>query len=217
MPQAAVIEPADLNIFIPPTQNDLPSDDGMPMETERHKLQMDLLIYPLKPWINRQPEGGYVGGNMFVYFSMEQVRNQDFRGPDVFIALEVPGVNARVGSCGKRARDPMWSSSCFPSKPLTRTRVGKNGSIRTSSGSPNISGSIPSIQTTGPDLNWRMGFTSRWRRRSGAIDQPAPELGADPLAGCLRRCRSHLAALGDAGRRPAAHRSGNPGRGDATG
>ncbi|MDG4551115.1 MAG: Uma2 family endonuclease [Candidatus Contendobacter sp.] len=90
MPQAAVIEPADLNIFIPPTQNDLPSDDGMPMETERHKLQMDLLIYPLKPWINRQPEGGYVGGNMFVYFSMEQVRNQDFRGPDVFIALEVP-------------------------------------------------------------------------------------------------------------------------------
>ncbi|MDY7021639.1 MAG: Uma2 family endonuclease, partial [Cyanobacteriota bacterium] len=31
-----------------------------------------------------------VGGNMFVYFSLEQVRNQDFRGPDVFAVLDVP-------------------------------------------------------------------------------------------------------------------------------
>ncbi|MDQ5911029.1 MAG: hypothetical protein QG599_3126 [Pseudomonadota bacterium] len=84
MPQAVLIEPAV------PRQIFLPSDDGIPMETERHKLQMDLLIYPLKPWINRQPDGGYVGGNMFVYFSMDQVRNQDFRRPDVFVALEVP-------------------------------------------------------------------------------------------------------------------------------
>jgi Uma2 family endonuclease len=90
MPEAALIEPVAPCIFVPPTQDELPCDDGMPMETERHKLQMDLLIYPLKPWINRQPEGGYVGGNMFVYFSLEQVRNQDFRGPDVLVALEVP-------------------------------------------------------------------------------------------------------------------------------
>ena len=27
---------------------------------------------------------------MFVYFSLEQVRNQDFRGPDFFVALDVP-------------------------------------------------------------------------------------------------------------------------------
>ena len=60
------------------------------METERHKLQMDLLIYPLKPWLARQPEGGYVNGNMFVYFSLAQVRDQDFRGPDVFVVLGVP-------------------------------------------------------------------------------------------------------------------------------
>lgn len=90
MPQAVLIEPAAPRQILLPTQDDLPSDDGIPMETERHKLQMDLLIYPLKPWINRQPDGGYVGGNMFVYFSMDQVRNQDFRGPDVFVALEVP-------------------------------------------------------------------------------------------------------------------------------
>ncbi len=77
-------------IVLPPTQDDLPCDDGIPMETERHKLQMDLLIYTLRPWLDRHPEGGYVGGNMFVYFSLAQIRRQDFRGPDVFVALGVP-------------------------------------------------------------------------------------------------------------------------------
>jgi Uma2 family endonuclease len=70
----------------PPTQNDLPCDDGMPMETERHKKQMDLLIDALAPWLG---ERGYVGGNMFVYFSLKQLKNQDFKGPDVFVTLGV--------------------------------------------------------------------------------------------------------------------------------
>ncbi len=72
-----------------PTQDELPSEDGIPMETQRHKLQMDLLIYPLIPWLKNR-EDGYVGGNMFVYFSSAQVKNQDFRGPDVFVVLGVP-------------------------------------------------------------------------------------------------------------------------------
>jgi Uma2 family endonuclease len=90
MSEAALIEPAALSITLPPTQDELPCDDGVPMETERHKLQMDLLIYALKPWLNQHAEGGYVGGNMFMYFSLEQVHNRDFRGPDVFVVLEVP-------------------------------------------------------------------------------------------------------------------------------
>ena len=72
-----------------PTQDELPSDDGIPMESQRHKLQMDLLIYPLIPWLKNR-EDGYVGGNMFVYFSSAQLKNQDFRGPDVFVVLGVP-------------------------------------------------------------------------------------------------------------------------------
>jgi Uma2 family endonuclease len=72
-----------------PTQDDLPCDDGIPMETQRHKLQMDLLMDGLTTWLD-QREGGYVSGNMFIYFSLEQVRNQDFRGPDVFVVLDVP-------------------------------------------------------------------------------------------------------------------------------
>ena len=60
------------------------------METSRHKHQLDLLIYPLRPWLKCHTEDGYVGGNMFLYFSLAQVRNQDFRGPDVFVVLGVP-------------------------------------------------------------------------------------------------------------------------------
>ncbi|NEQ13686.1 MAG: Uma2 family endonuclease [Moorea sp. SIO3E2] len=74
---------------VPPTQYELPCDDGIPMETERHKLQMELLTDPLYPWL-AQREDGYFGGNMFLYFSTEQIKNQDFRGPDVFVVLGVP-------------------------------------------------------------------------------------------------------------------------------
>ena len=75
-------------IEIPPTQDQLPCDDGIPMETARHKLQMDLLVNPLSSWLaNRE---AYVAGNMFVYFSPNQVKNHDFRGPDVFVVLDVP-------------------------------------------------------------------------------------------------------------------------------
>ncbi len=74
---------------LPPTQAELPYDDGVPMESERHKLQMTLLIDALLPWIAAR-EDGYVSGNMFVYYSLAQVRNQDFKGPDVFVVLGVP-------------------------------------------------------------------------------------------------------------------------------
>jgi Uma2 family endonuclease len=82
-------ELAALGVEWPPTEDELPCDDGMPMETQRHVMQLQLLMDPLKLfWADRQDV--YVGGNMFVYFSLEQVRNQDFRGPDFFAALDVP-------------------------------------------------------------------------------------------------------------------------------
>lgn len=85
-----LIEPiATLDVVLPPTQDELPYDDGIPMESERHVLQMHLLMETLRlRWAERQEF--YVGGNMFVYFSLEQVRNKDFRGPDVFVVLGVP-------------------------------------------------------------------------------------------------------------------------------
>ncbi|MBD2457865.1 Uma2 family endonuclease [Nostoc sp. FACHB-87] len=77
------------DIQIPPTQAELPYDDGVPMESARHKAQMDLLIDALIPWLE-QRDDGFVGGNMFVYYSLAQVRNKDFKGPDFFVVLEVP-------------------------------------------------------------------------------------------------------------------------------
>lgn len=75
----------------PPGEDDLPSSDGMPMETDRHVQQMNLLVETLKlAWTDR--DDAYVAGNMFVYFSPDQVRNEDFRGPDVFA---VQGVTKR--------------------------------------------------------------------------------------------------------------------------
>jgi Uma2 family endonuclease len=71
-----------------PTQDELPCEDGTHKETEQHRLQMELLINSLKPWLAKH-EGGYVNGNMFIYFSPKQVRSQYFKGPDVFVVRNV--------------------------------------------------------------------------------------------------------------------------------
>ncbi len=71
----------------PPGQGDLPFDDGEPMETGRHRVQMNLLIDTLAAaWAERQDF--CVAGNMFVYFSELQTRGEHFRGPDVFVVLD---------------------------------------------------------------------------------------------------------------------------------
>lgn len=36
---------------LPPIQNELPYDDGVPMETLRHQFQMDLLIELMDLWL----------------------------------------------------------------------------------------------------------------------------------------------------------------------
>ncbi len=76
-------------ITLPPTADELPSDDGIPMETGQHRIQMNLLIETLEQhWADR--DDFFAGGNMFIYFSPQQVRDYDYRGPDVFVALDVP-------------------------------------------------------------------------------------------------------------------------------
>lgn len=81
--------PAEPGVKLPPTQAELPCDDGIPIKSQRHKAQIDLLIDRLSPWLAERADG-YVGGNMFVYFSMAQLRNHDFREPDFFAVLNVP-------------------------------------------------------------------------------------------------------------------------------
>jgi len=74
-----------------PTEDDLPYSDDLPMESQRHVLQADLLRIPLVfHWADRQDF--FAAVDMFVYFSPNQVRTHDFRGPDVFV---VQGVRRR--------------------------------------------------------------------------------------------------------------------------
>lgn len=87
--EARLAELAYYGVTLPPTQDELPYDDGIPMESPRHAAQMRLLMEAIKiHWRDRQDF--FVGGNMFVYFSLEQARNQDFKGPDFFLVLDVP-------------------------------------------------------------------------------------------------------------------------------
>src|SRR5262245_34654149 len=75
------------SIPIPPGEDDLPYDDGEPMDSERHLEQLSLLVEQLKLlWKDR--DDVYVGGNMAIYFSELQAKKNDFRGPDVFVVLD---------------------------------------------------------------------------------------------------------------------------------
>jgi Uma2 family endonuclease len=60
--------------------------DEPPLETDLHRRQIDLLIRLLEYWW-RDRNNFYISGNTTVYYSAEQTRKRDFRGPDVFIVL----------------------------------------------------------------------------------------------------------------------------------
>ncbi|MCS6850201.1 MAG: Uma2 family endonuclease [Gemmataceae bacterium] len=61
----------------------LPDSDDKPMETPWHRYCMMLLIDALAThWESRSDV--YIGGNNFVYFSMQQIMSEDFLGPDFF-------------------------------------------------------------------------------------------------------------------------------------
>jgi Uma2 family endonuclease len=83
--------------WIPPLPpSDLIFDDGIPLETNQHRVAMNVLIRSYQQYRADQTDF-YVGGNMFIYYSSTQVKNQDFRGPDFFVVLDVEGTRSRQG------------------------------------------------------------------------------------------------------------------------
>ena len=79
---------------LPP--EDLIFDDGEPLESNRHRIAMNVLIQTLQQaWSHRNDY--FAGGNMFIYYSSTQARNRDFRGPDFFVVLNVEGDRSRQG------------------------------------------------------------------------------------------------------------------------
>jgi Uma2 family endonuclease len=72
----------------------LPTEDGEPLETKWHRAEINLLIDSITTyWADRHDY--FVGGNMFVYYSFDQVRHRDYRGPDFFVVLGVDGSSLR--------------------------------------------------------------------------------------------------------------------------
>lgn len=78
----------------PPT--DLVFDDGEPLESNRHRIAMNVLIRSAQRSLQSCPDS-FVGGNMFVYYSREQAMNRNFRGPDFFAVLGVESERERQG------------------------------------------------------------------------------------------------------------------------
>ena len=73
---------------------ELPSEDGLPLESNWHRGQINLLVESVRQLWTGQTDF-FVGGNMFVYYSLQQVRNRDYKGPDFFVAKNVNGVKDR--------------------------------------------------------------------------------------------------------------------------
>jgi Uma2 family endonuclease len=77
---------------LPPAR--LPETDGEPLESPWHRDAMNLMIEAIRS-LQGDRTDYFAGGNMFIYFSMRQVRNNDFRGPDVFFVRGVDGTRPR--------------------------------------------------------------------------------------------------------------------------
>lgn len=72
------------NVIVPP--GDLYSDEP-PLESELHLRQIILLLNCLE-WLWQDRNDFYAAGNLTVYYSQNQRRNEDFRGPDFFVVLD---------------------------------------------------------------------------------------------------------------------------------
>lgn len=71
------------DVIFPP--GDLLSDEP-PLESDRHREQIELLIQLLKSWW-RERQDFYVSGNLTIYYSPNQRKSENFRGPDFFVVL----------------------------------------------------------------------------------------------------------------------------------
>jgi Uma2 family endonuclease len=73
------------DIQFPPTN--LYSDEP-PLETDYHREQIDLLIRLLKYFWRDRPDF-YISGNLTVYYNAQKIKSREFRGPDIFVVLDV--------------------------------------------------------------------------------------------------------------------------------
>lgn len=71
-----------------PDFDSLPDEDGENLESNWHRLAMNLLI-ELVHWLFQGRSDFYCGGNMFIYYTVEQFKGLRVRGPDFFFVKGV--------------------------------------------------------------------------------------------------------------------------------
>ena len=62
--------------------------DEPEMESSLHSAQLMLLVTCLD-WLWRDKTDYFIGANLTIYFSRQQLKNRDFRGPDFFLVKNV--------------------------------------------------------------------------------------------------------------------------------
>jgi Uma2 family endonuclease len=86
--------PGEVDPLFPWPQIELIETDGEPLESDWHRIEINLLIDVVRTHFAERTDF-YAGGNMFIYFSEEHARNRDYRGPDFFFVRGVPSAPMR--------------------------------------------------------------------------------------------------------------------------
>jgi Uma2 family endonuclease len=71
------------DVIFPP--GDLWSDEP-PLESDFHRKQIEILLSSIENWF-RERQDFYASGNLTIYYSPNQRKSEDFRGPDFFVVL----------------------------------------------------------------------------------------------------------------------------------
>lgn len=66
----------------------LPETDGEPLESDWHRLAINLLVEGVRYYF-RDRRDFFAGGNLFLYYSARQAKHRDYRGPDFFFVWGV--------------------------------------------------------------------------------------------------------------------------------
>lgn len=76
-----------------PDATQLLSDEPQ-MEGSLHYTQLLILVSCLE-WLWRNRDNFFIGANLTIYFSRQQLRNRDFRGPDFFLVKDTEKQNRK--------------------------------------------------------------------------------------------------------------------------
>jgi Uma2 family endonuclease len=84
--KTSLITAPELAAVMPSAQGLL--SDEPEMESSLHYLQLLLLVTSLN-WYWRNRQDYFLGANLTIYYSRAQLKNRDFRGPDLFLVKNV--------------------------------------------------------------------------------------------------------------------------------